>query len=495
MQGRLISEISAWQYTGVVNLAGVISLTAGLLMWVTSLRPVRRQKFELFFYTHQLYIVFVVFLVLHVGVLIFTLVAGGIFLFILDRFLRFSQSRRTVNIISASYLPCGTVELVLSKPGNLQYNALSFIFLQVRNLSWLQWHPFSVSSSPLDGKYHLSVLIKILGEWTEKLRGCTLNDPNGEHQLEQSLLHQHNITASVEGPYGHESPYHLTYENLILVAGGIGISPFLAILSDILHLVKAGKPCIPRNILVVWAVKKSDELPLLYSFDMESICPFLSNVLNLEIQTYVTQESEPPLERGRLTKSVNSFGSPAPSKHGISILVGTGNIPWSGIYVVVSTIGLVLSVGLLHIFYINPYGIEYGWYRGLLFFACMVLSPVILGGTVIGLWHLWERKTSAREEQEGDWPKDVMGSNEERVQKDSNHDLVPSLNTIQYGCRPDFKEIFGSISERWGYVDIGVIVCGPPTLQTSVAKECRSRNLSRKGTQPIFHYNSHSFAL
>ncbi|CAL5322916.1 unnamed protein product [Camellia sinensis] len=104
---------------------------------------------------------------LHVGDFIFTIAAGGIFLFVLDRFLRFCQSRKTVNVISASCLPCGTVELVISKPGNLQYNALSFIFLQIRELSWLQWHPFSVSSSPLDGKYHIAVLIKVLGKWTK----------------------------------------------------------------------------------------------------------------------------------------------------------------------------------------------------------------------------------------------------------------------------------------------------------------------------------------
>ena len=115
------------------------------------------------------------------------------------RFLRICQSRKTVDIISIKCLPCGTVELMLSKPPSntnspqicsflvffvvtiavtlfldnvdLRYNALSFIFLQIRELSWLQWHPFSVSSSPLDGKYHLSILIKVIGEWTKKLRG------------------------------------------------------------------------------------------------------------------------------------------------------------------------------------------------------------------------------------------------------------------------------------------------------------------------------------
>lgn len=79
------------------------------------------------------------------------------------------------------------------------------------------------------------------------------------------------------------------------MAGGIGISPFLAIISDILHRVREQKPCLPRKILIVWAVKKSNELPLLLNLDMESICPFYSNKLNIQSCIYVTRESEPPL--------------------------------------------------------------------------------------------------------------------------------------------------------------------------------------------------------
>ncbi|KAL8116924.1 hypothetical protein AgCh_023198 [Apium graveolens] len=295
MKGELIKELLDWKNIGIANLPGVISLSAGLLMWVTSLPPVRRVQFELFFYTHQLYVVFVIFLALHVGDFVFSIAAAGIFLFMLDRFLRFFQSRSTVDIVSAKCLPCGTVELILSKPASLHYNALSWIFVQVRELSWLQWHPFSVSSSPLDGKYHIAVLIKVLGDWTEKLRERIMNISDQEYQKDPLLQPNYNITASVEGPYGHESPYHLTYSNLILVAGGIGISPFLAILNDILHRINKNKPCSPRKILIVWAVKKSTELPLLHSVDMASICPRFTDMLNLEIQTYVTRESEPSL--------------------------------------------------------------------------------------------------------------------------------------------------------------------------------------------------------
>lgn len=89
--------------------------------------------------------------------------------------------------------------------------------------------------------------------------------------------------------------FFLRYENLILVAGGIGISPFLAVLSDILHCVREGRPCLLRNILIVWAVKRSNELSLLSTIDMDSICPSFSSKLNLETCIYVTRESEPPL--------------------------------------------------------------------------------------------------------------------------------------------------------------------------------------------------------
>lgn len=480
-QGNLIKELMQWRNRGVANLPGVISLAAGLLMWVTSLPGVRRLNFELFFYTHQLYIVFVVFMALHIGSLSFCYVAGGIFLFMLDRFLRFFQSRRKVTVVSARSFPCGTLELVLSKPPNLHYNALGWIFLQIRELSWLQWHPFSVSSSPLDGKHHVAVLIKVLGDWTEKL----------ERRIsEMGLGAEKELTASVEGPYGHESPYHLMYENLILVAGGIGISPFLAILSDILHRINEGKPCLPKNVVIIWAVKQSDELPLLQTVGMESICPNFSESLSLEIQTYVTRQSQPSLEEGRASiEPLNSAAIPAcKGSCGMSVLVGTGNILWSGIYVMASTLGLVITVALLNIFYINPYN-PYSWYQGLLLVVCMIVSVVVFGGFVIVLWHFWERKTLAMHEM--DETRKI-----ENVSKDKKSSGKGEyVNNILYGQRPDFGGIFGSMRDRWGNVDIGVIVCGPPTLQTSVAKECRTQNLSRRANQPVFHFNSHSFDL
>jgi hypothetical protein len=125
-------KIIEWKSDGGANFAGVICYVFGLLIWVTTLPPVRKRYFELFFYTHQLYILFVIFMALHIGDTNFSKAAGGIFLFMLDRFLRFCQSRKTVNVISTTSFPCGTVKLVLSKPGSKIgskiYHFLVFLF-------------------------------------------------------------------------------------------------------------------------------------------------------------------------------------------------------------------------------------------------------------------------------------------------------------------------------------------------------------------------------
>ncbi|XP_031476001.1 ferric reduction oxidase 7, chloroplastic-like [Nymphaea colorata] len=480
IQGTLQPKLIEWRDIGVANLPGVISLLAGLLMWVTSFSPVRKNFFELFFYTHQLYVVFIIFLALHVGDFIFYMAGGAIFLFVLDRFLRFCQSRATVDVLSAKCLPCGTVELTLSKPQKMRYSALGFVFLQVRELSWLQWHPFSVSSSPLDGGFHMSVLIKVLGHWTEKLRDSILSGTNRDF----------NISASVEGPYGHESPYYLQYENLILVAGGIGISPFIAIVRDILHRVKERRTCLPKNILIVWSVKRTKELSLLSKIDATSLCAFFPKVLNVEVQTYVTQETEKPLEEGNLSRNKTVAHFPRIRGSSMSTLVGTGNMIWSGLYLFSSIVGFIVLIALVELLYIRRFNKSTWWLQGLLCIICMLASVILFGGTVIMLWRCWESSPVGHDQH-----KDSGLQNEPTDYDEETSENLVSLGSNHYGQRPNFTGIFSSISGKWGNVDVGVLVCGPPGLQTSVAAECRSQNLKSRWDHPIFHFHTHSFDL
>lgn len=140
---------------------------------------------------------------------------------------------------------------------------------------------------------------------------------------------------------------------------------------------------------------------------------------------------------------MSSFGYPIRNQCGISGLVGTGNITWSGLYIIVSTIGLIVSMGFLQIFYINAFGISSWWYKGLLFVACMVGSPIIFGGVVVGLWHMWERKTSAKDLDEDDGQNNgITQDNEPRARTESSENYVATSSTIFYGRRPDFEGTF-----------------------------------------------------
>ncbi|KAL6005497.1 putative ferric reduction oxidase 1 [Asimina triloba] len=109
------STMIKWKKVGVANVPGEIALTAGLVMWVTSIPRIRRKMFELFYYTHHLYFLFLLFFLLHVGISDFFYVLPGLFLFLIDRYLRFLQSQRNVRLVSARVLPCQAVELNFSK--------------------------------------------------------------------------------------------------------------------------------------------------------------------------------------------------------------------------------------------------------------------------------------------------------------------------------------------------------------------------------------------
>ncbi|TXG53532.1 hypothetical protein EZV62_018788 [Acer yangbiense] len=460
-------KILEWPESGVAKLAGLITLATGLLIWVTSVPLVRKHYFE-------------------------AIVAGSIFLFMLDRLLRFYQSQNIVDVVSATCFPSGILKLVLSKPKNLQHNALSFIFLRVKKVSRLQWHPFSVSSSSLDGdQIHLSVFIRALGGWTTKINENFSSISRANETLADQLhLHPH---INVEGPYGHELSHHLMYEKIILIAGGIGIAPFLAVLSDIFHHMKQGKPCLLKHILLVWAVKRSNDLSLLSATDVNVIHSNLSNEVKLEFHVYITQEFEPSLEaESRLDdNAIKSFSFPVANRRNmLSGLVGAGNnIIWPGIYLITTTIGFLILVGSLNTFYINPNTIPIGWFHGILYLSCMVASVFIFGGSVIGLWHLWESKFSQMS-----YDQDLCQHYNE-PETETRKDLceyLASSTTIQYGIRPNFKDILESIQ---GHVNVGVIVCGPPSLESNVAKHCRSLNMRRKIHRTIFHFHTHNFHL
>lgn len=134
-----------------------------------------------------------------------------------------------------------------------------------------------------------------------------------------------------------------------------------------------------------------------------------------------------------------------PSARGMSILVGTGDNVWSGLYVISSTVGFVILLGLLNIFYINPFGITKWWYKGLLFVACMVAGVIIFGGLVVGLWHIWEKRSYATDISDST-KTEIIEQNGGEAPKDPSRENLTYSTVTRYGSRPHFKGMFSTSS-------------------------------------------------
>jgi predicted ferric reductase len=83
-----------------------------------------------------------------------------------------------------------------SPPSELYYNPTSILFVNVPSISKLQWHPFTITSSCNLEQDKLSVVVKRLGSWSQKLY----------RQISSSV---DRLEVSVEGPYGPTSSHFL----------------------------------------------------------------------------------------------------------------------------------------------------------------------------------------------------------------------------------------------------------------------------------------------
>ncbi len=118
-----------------------------------------------------------------------------------------------------------------------QFHFTSGQFVVWRFLSpelWWQAHPFSLSEAPNGGK-HLRLTVKMLGDFTRQL----------EHLRPGTLV-------SLDGPHGNFTPARLSQPDLLLIAGGIGITPLRAMLEQL--------PEATRSVVLLYAARTQADI-------------------------------------------------------------------------------------------------------------------------------------------------------------------------------------------------------------------------------------------
>ncbi|KAL0642299.1 hypothetical protein Bca4012_040589 [Brassica carinata] len=473
-----ISQMVTWSKTEMSNVAGEIALLSGLVMWATSYPSIRRRFFEVFFYSHYLYIIFMFFYVLHVGIAFCFIVLPGFYMFMVDRFLRFLQSRDNVRLLSARVLSSNTAELTFSKAKELMYNPTSTLFVNIPCISKLQWHPFTITSSSNLEPEMLSIVIKSEGKWSTKLYKML---STWDHDTDRTL------SVSVEGPYGPVSTDFLRHDALVMVSGGSGITPFISIIRDLIAMSQTTTTCETPKITLVCAFRKASDIAML-DLILPSSGLKLSSDLNIQIEAFITKDNEPSDEETQKIRTL--WFKPSPSDRPISAILGPNSWLWLAAILSSSFIIFLIAVGIMTRYYIYPIDQNKSKYnaasRSILYLLVLCVSIMMTSSAAV-LWNKKKYKVEGSKQVENvDVPSPTSSPSswtDREIESTPQESLVQCTN-LHFGERPDLKKILLDTKGS----SVGVMVCGPKKMRQEVANICSS------GLAENLHFESISFS-
>uniref|UniRef100_A0A8C2JTM3 NADPH oxidase 2 n=1 Tax=Cyprinus carpio TaxID=7962 RepID=A0A8C2JTM3_CYPCA len=313
-------------FTTIAGLTGVVITLALILIITSSMEVIRRSYFEVFWFTHHLFIVFFIGLVLHgVGRIVrgqtiesvkvhkpdechsrfedwgkngtdcpepvfagnppmtWKWVVGPMILYVCERLVRFYRSQQKVVITKVVMHPSKTLELQMKKKG-FKMEVGQYVFIKCPSISQLEWHPFTLTSAPEED--HLSVHIRIVGDWTQALYTAC----GGDKTVVQDAWTLPKV--AVDGPFGTASEDVFRYEVVMLVGAGIGVTPFASVLKSVWYKhVQENKNVFTKKIYFYWLCPETQAFEwfadLLQSLERQMMEKDMSDFLSYNI--YLTR--------------------------------------------------------------------------------------------------------------------------------------------------------------------------------------------------------------
>ncbi|CAH3189439.1 unnamed protein product [Porites lobata] len=299
-------------FTSVAGLTGLLMVIVLLSMIVTSTPAVRRVSYEIFWYTHHLFIVFFLLLFVHgFGRVIKRQVnlelhspgckltksnniSGNnsnvtwcfedpvfkadeaeawkwcivpLFIYIMERLTRTFRSLQNVDLLQVFQHSDGVVEVKMSKR-NFSAAAGQYVFIKCSDVSAFEWHPFTLTKCPVSDDPSFSIHCKTLGNWTEKFTDLLLQASAEEDKKSFNCGIENgksfsNLTSqikiAIDGPYGSPCMDIWSYDVSVCIATGIGVTPFAAIINELRTLTSAGGRHIKlKRLYFLWVCKHTE---------------------------------------------------------------------------------------------------------------------------------------------------------------------------------------------------------------------------------------------
>ncbi|CEJ89625.1 hypothetical protein VHEMI05459 [[Torrubiella] hemipterigena] len=251
---------------------GILAWICLSFMFLSSLPIVRRRLFEVFYYIHFLFFIFMV------GALYHTtngpeFLLPGFSLWVVDRALRVWHDFRKIDVESVQYYAGDLTKFKVTGAWRAQPGQI--VWIQLPKVSFLNWHPFTVAQVTNDDKPVTTIAIRGLGSYTRSVQQLP-GAGNGDGAK--------SLRLRVDGPYGIGRFNWAKAQLVVLVGGGVGITPGLSIASFILQ--NAHKDATSKQVHLLWIVKDkshvawfAEELKQLYALSQQDGCTVSFSVM------------------------------------------------------------------------------------------------------------------------------------------------------------------------------------------------------------------------
>ena len=219
---------------GLLNFLGLIGTLCSTVLAIYSLPAVRRRLYHWFYFVHvPMAAGFIVMGMLHSVPMTYFVLPGLTALFIdrSDYLGRTAVSRAHRAVATATIMTEDWLRLdiamgaaKLSTEGAL---GTQWVYLRVPAVSG-EWHPFSLAAR------EPSIIIKGVGDWSTALHKLAVKTAltarkEGEGERgETKLVCQ--LPVDVDGVYGSQTPPWGSYSHLLMIGGGVGVTPWLPLM-------------------------------------------------------------------------------------------------------------------------------------------------------------------------------------------------------------------------------------------------------------------------
>ncbi|CAK9184830.1 unnamed protein product [Ilex paraguariensis] len=299
--------------------------------------------FNAFWYAHHLLVLVYALLLIHGYCLFFTqewykkttwmyLLIPMLF-YASERILTVYDPNYCINMIKAIIYTGNVLALHMSKPPGFKYKSGMYLFVKCLDISSFEWHPFSITSAPDDD--YLSVHIRTLGDWTTELKNrfakaCEpqVTQPRRGNLVRMETRAYSNYEQSqagfpkiiIKGPYGAPAQNYKKYDILLLIGLGIGATPFISIIKDLLNNIKPSDTQtehkkVPERAYFYWVTREQGSFEW-FKGVMDDIAEYDLNHV-IEMHNYLTCVYEEGDVRSALIAMVQSLQH---AKNGIDVV-------------------------------------------------------------------------------------------------------------------------------------------------------------------------------